>query len=38
VLLLLPAFEDDANVFVGLAGALVGALAGLAAAALRPSD
>jgi membrane associated rhomboid family serine protease len=38
VLLLLPAFEDDANVIAGLAGALVGGLAGLAASALRPSD
>ena len=37
VLLLLPAVEPDANVFAGLAGALVGGLAGLAAAALRPS-
>lgn len=38
VLLLLPAFEADANVFAGLAGALVGGLAGLAAAVLRPSE
>jgi membrane associated rhomboid family serine protease len=38
VLLLLPAFEPDANVFAGLAGAVVGGLAGLAAAALRPSE
>lgn len=38
VLLLLPAFEDQASVVAGLAGALVGGLAGLAAAAVRPSD
>ena len=38
VLLLLPAFESDANVFAGLGGALVGGLAGFAAAALRPSE
>jgi hypothetical protein len=38
VLLLLPAFEGDANVFAGLGGALVGGLAGFAAAALRPSE
>jgi predicted exporter len=38
VLLLLPAFESDANVFAGLAGGLVGGLAGLAAAALRPAE
>ena len=37
-LLLLPAFEDEANVFAGLAGGLVGAGAGFAAATLRPSD
>ncbi len=36
VLLALPIFEDTANVFAGLAGAGVGALAGLAAATLRP--
>jgi membrane associated rhomboid family serine protease len=38
VLLLLPAFESDANVFAGLAGAIVGGLAGLAAGALRPTE
>lgn len=38
VLLLLPVFEDTANVFAGLGGALVGGLCGLAAAAMRPSD
>jgi membrane associated rhomboid family serine protease len=38
VLLLLPVFEDQANVFAGLAGALVGLLAGLAAAAVRPTE
>jgi membrane associated rhomboid family serine protease len=38
VLLLLPAFESDANVVAGLGGALVGGLAGFAAAALRPSE
>jgi len=38
VLLLLPAFEDDANVLAGLGGALVGGLAGLLAVALRPAD
>jgi membrane associated rhomboid family serine protease len=37
VLLLLPAFEDQANVFAGLAGAIVGAMAGLAAAVVRPA-
>ncbi len=36
VLLALPIFEDTANVFAGLAGGGVGALAGLAAATLRP--
>ena len=35
VLLALPIFESTADVFAGLAGALVGALAGLAAAGLR---
>jgi membrane associated rhomboid family serine protease len=38
VLLLLPAFESDANVFAGLAGGVVGGLAGLAAGALRPAE
>jgi membrane associated rhomboid family serine protease len=38
VLLLLPAFESEANVFAGLGGALVGGLAGFAAAAVRPGD
>jgi membrane associated rhomboid family serine protease len=38
VLLMLPLFEDQANAFAGLAGALVGLLAGLAAAAVRPSE
>jgi membrane associated rhomboid family serine protease len=35
VLLALPIFESSADVFAGLAGGAVGALAGLAAAALR---
>jgi membrane associated rhomboid family serine protease len=38
VLLLLPAFDNEANVFAGLGGALVGGLAGFAAAAVRPRD
>ena len=38
VLLLLPIFDDSANVFAGVAGGLVGGLAGLAAAAVRPAD
>ncbi|MGC1852795.1 MAG: rhomboid family intramembrane serine protease [Solirubrobacterales bacterium] len=38
VLLALPIFESTADVFSGLAGALVGGLAGLAAGALRPSE
>jgi membrane associated rhomboid family serine protease len=38
VLLALPIFESTADVFAGLAGAAVGGLAGLAAAALRPSE
>ncbi len=38
VLLALPIFEDTANVFAGLAGGGVGALAGLAAASLRPGE
>jgi membrane associated rhomboid family serine protease len=36
VLLALPIVEDTANVYAGLAGGIVGALAGLAAASLRP--
>jgi membrane associated rhomboid family serine protease len=38
VLLALPIFESTADVFAGLAGAIVGTLAGLAAAALRSSQ
>jgi membrane associated rhomboid family serine protease len=38
VLLALPIFESTADVFAGLAGGAVGALAGLAAVALRPAD
>jgi membrane associated rhomboid family serine protease len=38
VLLALPIFESTADVFAGLAGAAVGALAGIAASALRPSE
>jgi membrane associated rhomboid family serine protease len=38
VMLLLPAFESEANVFAGLGGALVGGLAGLLAAVLRPAN
>lgn len=38
VLLLLPVFDDEASAVAGVAGALVGGLAGLAASALRPSD
>jgi membrane associated rhomboid family serine protease len=38
VLLALPIFESTADVFAGLAGALVGGAAGLAASALRPSE
>jgi membrane associated rhomboid family serine protease len=38
ILLLLPLFSDEASVWAGLAGGLVGLLAGLAAAALRPAD
>jgi membrane associated rhomboid family serine protease len=38
VLLALPIFDSTANVFAGLIGAAVGGLAGLAAAALRPSE
>jgi len=38
VLLLLPAFDNEANVFAGLGGGLVGGLAGLAAAAVRPRE
>jgi membrane associated rhomboid family serine protease len=37
VLLLLPLVDDEANAIAGVAGALVGGLAGLAAASLRPS-
>jgi membrane associated rhomboid family serine protease len=38
VVLLLPLFESSADVFAGLAGGVVGGLAGLAASALRPSE
>ena len=38
VLLLLPLVVDEASVVAGLGGAAVGALAGLAASALRPSE
>jgi membrane associated rhomboid family serine protease len=38
VLLALPIFDSTANVFAGLAGGVVGCLAGLAAAALRPAE
>ncbi|MFL5871757.1 MAG: rhomboid family intramembrane serine protease [Solirubrobacterales bacterium] len=38
VLVALPIFEDTANVYAGLAGGAVGAVAGIAAAALRPGD
>jgi membrane associated rhomboid family serine protease len=38
VVLLLPLFEDTANVWAGLAGGAVGALAGVAAAAMRPAE
>jgi membrane associated rhomboid family serine protease len=38
VILLLPVFDSSADVFVGLAGGAVGALAGFAASALRPSE
>jgi len=38
VLVALPIAEDSANVYAGLAGGAVGALAGLAAVALRPAD
>jgi membrane associated rhomboid family serine protease len=38
VLLALPIFESTADVFAGLAGAAVGGLAGLAAAALRSPE
>ncbi len=37
-LLLLPVFDDEANVWAALAGGLVGGAAGFAAAALRPRD
>jgi membrane associated rhomboid family serine protease len=38
VLLLLPVFEDQASAVAGVAGGLVGGLAGLTAARLRPAD
>jgi len=38
VLLLLPLFDDEARVVAGIAGGVVGGLAGLAAARLRPSE
>jgi membrane associated rhomboid family serine protease len=38
VLLLLPLFDDEARVIAGLAGGVVGGLAGFAAAALRRSE
>ena len=38
VLLLLPLFEDTASAWAGLVGGAVGALAGLAAAAMRPAE
>ena len=38
VLLALPIFESTADVFAGLAGAVVGGLAGIAAAATRPAS
>ena len=38
VLLLLPVFEDTANVWAGLAGGLVGGFSGLVAATLRPAE
>jgi len=38
VLLLLPVFESSADVFAGLAGGVVGGLAGFAASALRVSE
>jgi membrane associated rhomboid family serine protease len=38
VLLALPIFVSSADVFAGLAGGVVGGLAGLAAAALRPAE
>ncbi len=38
VLLALPIFESTADVFAGLAGALVGGVAGIAASAVRPSE
>ncbi len=38
VLLALPLFAPTADFFAGLAGGVVGGLAGLAAAALRPAD
>jgi membrane associated rhomboid family serine protease len=38
VLLLLPLFDAEANIYAGLVGLAVGTLAGFAAARLRPSD
>jgi membrane associated rhomboid family serine protease len=38
VLLLLPVFENQANVWAGIAGGIVGVLAGFAAAAVRPAE
>ncbi len=38
VLLLLPAVEDAASVWAGIAGGLVGLLAGFAAATVRPTE
>ncbi len=38
VLLALPIFESTADVFAGLVGGAIGALAGLAAAAVRPPE
>jgi membrane associated rhomboid family serine protease len=38
VLLALPIFDSSADVFAGLAGGVVGALAGLAASALHPPE
>jgi len=38
VLLALPIFESTADVFAGLAGALVGGVAGIAASVLRPPE
>ncbi len=38
VLILLPLFDNEANVYAALVGGLVGLFAGIAAAALRPGD